>query len=871
MNLGSKKLVAVIVILIVIVAAVGAYYFSGAPVNISVRLASSTNLGTAGSPVSFSVLTSPAEATVDSVTWLFGDGTNETTSGSETTHTYANGGTYLTMVMVSVTYQSFLRTFSTVVTNGLTLLPLKVQPSLTENEAQYASVPTIDFQLSKNPSAPVLAVGEVVDPVGGFLQQPANPDWAIQSYTWNFGNDLKQVVTADQTTGLPSQTATTSYSQPGIYPLSLTLTTQSSTGKTFSVTATRTVAVQSSDLPLALLTSGGGVVNPKVITAAEVAPGGPFSFDPQTDYESVGLEVINNIYQALVFYNGSSTTSFIPYAAAELPTQENGGISPDFTTYTFKIRDDQYFSNGDKLTAYDVWFTFERCIAFASGSPGTPTWIQTQYLVPGAQNGTASAYSDNTWPYATSSVTYDEAANTVTFHFNTVMEPTLVFQILTTFGAGIVDAKYAASVGASFEQSSEGFEAYKAQANQPTYNTKMQWEPVGSGPYMIQSYVPGQSIALAPNPHYVGVPGIPPVDNTVVINWVKTADTALLMLQDGQADTVMGLPSSSFPTIQQLQSKGIVNIYSYPTLANYFYTFNININKAMEASQLGPGFNEPPNYFADLPTRLAWINAYDYQGFIDNIRGNKKYGTKFAELYRGVIPQGMIYSVPPEKLGGLPALDIDAAKGNFSISAWHNMKIKVPIIVLAGDQTNLAGAQQWASILDQISGGNITAIVTPITHSQQVGNLVANQNPMPVYWQFWTPDYPHPSDYTSSMLMPGGWYTFGNNWTPENFQSLAPPGPNDMVNVDGSMYPQYVVYNWIIGNLTQASASTDPAVIQRSFEKAEQLGVAMGLYVFTERPVLYWYWRSWLHGVENQQNPMYAGNSILWYFWLTKG
>jgi len=119
--------------------------------------------------------------------------------------------------------------------------------------------------------------------------------------------------------------------------------------------------------------------------------------------------------------------------------------------------------------------------------------------------------------------------------------------------------------------------------------------------------------------------------------------------------------------------------------------------------------------------------------------------------------------------------------------------------------------------------------------------------------------------------MPGGWYTFGNNWTPENFQSLAPPGPNDMVNVDGSMYPQYVVYNWIIGNLTQASASTDPAVIQRSFEKAEQLGVAMGLYVFTERPVLYWYWRSWLHGVENQQNPMYAGNSILWYFWLTKG
>ena len=82
--------------------------------------------------------------------------------------------------------------------------------------------------------------------------------------------------------------------------------------------------------------------------------------------------------------------------------------------------------------------------------------------------------------------------------------------------------------------------SYKNQANTGSYNTKMQWSPIGSGPFMIQSYTPGQSVMLAPNPHYGGVPGIPPQNITVVINWVKTPDTALLMLQDGEADVGVG-------------------------------------------------------------------------------------------------------------------------------------------------------------------------------------------------------------------------------------------------------------------------------------------------------------------------------------------
>ena len=43
---------------------------------------------------------------------------------------------------------------------------------------------------------------------------------------------------------------------------------------------------------------------PGTIDTYEVAPGGATSINPAVDYESVGYEVIANIYQTLIYYNG---------------------------------------------------------------------------------------------------------------------------------------------------------------------------------------------------------------------------------------------------------------------------------------------------------------------------------------------------------------------------------------------------------------------------------------------------------------------------------------------------------------------------------------------------------------------------------------
>lgn len=869
MALSRIKILAVVVVLIIAVAAVS-YYLTSRPTPLSVSVATSTSVATAGSPVTFTAILTPSSASVSSVVWNFGDGTNQTVTGPSTTHTYTNGGHYLVLAQVTATSQSFMLSSTSIGSNSLALFPLTVQPSLTSAQAQEASVPTIDFPSVTNPTAPVFNVGDVVHPVGGFLEAPANSNWTITQYVWSFGNGNMQTVAASNDTGLPLQNVTTSYVNPGLYPLSLTLTT-GSRGTTFSVITMRTVAVESSTLPFALLTVTSGVQNPGVITTAEVWTGGAYSWDPQVDYDISGDEEMYNVFQTLVQYNGSSTVLFIPYLAAAMPTQENGGISPDYTTYTFQIRNDQFFSNGDPVTAYDVWFSFARGIAFAAGSPGTPDWIQDQFLIPGVQNGTATVYTNNTWTAATRAVTYDNATNTVTFHFNRPVAPTIAFQVLADpEGGGIVDASYAWSVGAGFNEAN--WDTYMSQASSGSYNTAMQWSPVGSGPFMVQTYTPGQSVELVPNPHYSGVPGIPKQTITVVVNWVKTPDTAILMLQDGQADMVSGsVPTSDFPAMQKLQSQGLVNIYNFPNIGLYFYTFNIKIDKDLEATQFGAGFNEPTNYFADVPTRLAWINAYDYVGYLNNILGNAKYGTTFGTGYNGFIAEGEVYSVPPDQMGGLPAQNLADAKGNFSISAWANQKITVPIIVQAGDAVNLAGAEEWAGALAQISNGNINAKVVQIPVTQLIGDIVQDSDPLAAYWYEEFLSYPDPTCAASDMLQQGGYYASGNNWLVSYFAQLAPSTPNDVVHVFGSTYSESQVYTWINGNLTLGAASVDPAVRQEAYQTATKLAIAMGLYVPVYQPRALWYWRSWIKGYALQENPIIGAAGDILFYWLTKG
>ncbi len=78
-----------------------------------------------------------------------------------------------------------------------------------------------------------------------------------------------------------------------------------------------------------------------------------------------------SVYQPLVSVN--ETQAFGTGAVTYLPAlAENWTISPDGKTYTFNLRDNVHFSNGDPFNAYQVW---AQMYAFYYLSANSSSWL----------------------------------------------------------------------------------------------------------------------------------------------------------------------------------------------------------------------------------------------------------------------------------------------------------------------------------------------------------------------------------------------------------------------------------------------------------------------------------------------------------------
>lgn len=95
-------------------------------------------------------------------------------------------------------------------------------------------------------------------------------------------------------------------------------------------------------------------------TLVFVLAGLPQPIDPNI-YNSLNeAQVIRNVYEPLIGMD--SEGKFAAVLAERLPTIENGGISKDGSAYTFTLRKDIRFHNGNPLTADDVVYSFNRIL-----------------------------------------------------------------------------------------------------------------------------------------------------------------------------------------------------------------------------------------------------------------------------------------------------------------------------------------------------------------------------------------------------------------------------------------------------------------------------------------------------------------------------
>ncbi len=906
---GPKILTAVLVAIIVVLAAALAYVeFTKptAPAAPSGQLSIQSTAPTAqqGSAVTFQMtnLRSDAYALVST-----GDGQVVNTSSSSFTHIYDVPGAFLV----------YAREFGATNNTGFAstanaLIKVTVVPTIPPQVAQYLSAPTIYFNTSLNPNAPLVGTGSQLSLYGGYgevsqllsstssflnlsLHTYNNVTDAVtvDHYSWDFGNGQTLVVPADPNTLLPAQNPVTqSYPTPGFYTAELTLwTTESLTaqvtnvlnGMTFTNTTTintysETLAATIAVGTFSFASTSGNVPNPKVITEIVNSPGGPYSFDPQIDYETTGFEVVVNTQATLLIYNSNSTTSWIPYVAATVPSVGNG-VSSDSKNYTFQIRSGMGFSNGHPITAYDVWYTMIRTMLFQGGTPGTADWILSQYLIPRNTapffapfvpivNGSnkAAAFSA-----IMASVSYNNASQTVTFHLVNPTAPALFFTTINdALGTGILDAAWLVSIGAGITFTPDGFLAYENQGVEGNYNTQVQFHPVTSGPYEINTYVPSTSVVLTPNPYFPGVPSLPKQNNTVILDWVSEPSVAYQLFASGQGDIVTLLPPPYFPTINNtLVKAGQARIEGpFASITEFFAVFNVNITTSLLATDIGPGFSIPADYFANPLVREAFAYTFNYTNYVDQILGNKKYGFNFGSPYCGVIVQGLPYYVPPSGLPGCPAFDLAKAKSLLYQSGMYNVSVNFPIVVPTGDTTDYTASLVYAAALNSIDP-HIVMSPAYVAFDTIIGLSVPGANPMPLYFLGWIADYPYPSDYTDAMYLQGGTYPAPNGWDQTFLNGLAAAHP-----AQASLYNQQAMaFSNLTTQITAADTATSGAA--QLYATSEQTAVKLYMYVYTEQANGFWIVKSYMKPYNNdwgfQENPTIGAGADSTFFWWIKG
>jgi peptide/nickel transport system substrate-binding protein len=219
------------------------------------------------------------------------------------------------------------------------------------------------------------------------------------------------------------------------------------------------------------------------------------------------------IYNALVRPDPKGSTALVPGLS------DTWELSADRKTYTFHIRDNARFSNGDAVTADDVKFSLDRF-----GDPKL-----------NAIYGVLAVGYEGTDVVDQSTVVVHLSKPVSAFLYN--------ISILPAF---ILPKKLVEAQGEKF------FE-----------------QPVGTGPFVVKEWLSGSHITFAPNPYY-WEDGKPYLDE-VRFDFTTDDNARMLALQSGRAQAADGVPFSEISGLQ-----GSSSLYLQFTEVPYFQGLWLN-------------------------------------------------------------------------------------------------------------------------------------------------------------------------------------------------------------------------------------------------------------------------------------------------------
>jgi peptide/nickel transport system substrate-binding protein len=264
------------------------------------------------------------------------------------------------------------------------------------------------------------------------------------------------------------------------------------------------------------------------------------------------VEVGRLVFSGLVMTDDKG--EWISDLAADVPTRENGGVSPDGLTITYHLRPGVLWQDGTPFTSEDVNFTWQTLM-----NPKVNVVVRDGY-----NKITAVDTPDK---------------NTVVVHFREYYAP-----YLTLFSTILP----------------------KHILKDDDINTaEFNRAPVGTGPFIIKEWRPGEAVILEANPNYYR--GRPNLD-TIVYKFLPQNSDIINQLNIGELDIVGNVP---FSLLDQLKTLDGVRTVLAP--GRIWEHLDLNLDNPL---------------FSDVQVRRAIALGIDRQALADNVLK----GTAFAAV-----------------------------------------------------------------------------------------------------------------------------------------------------------------------------------------------------------------------------------------------
>ncbi len=518
------------------------------------------------------------------------------------------------------------------------------------------------------------------------------------------------------------------------------------TSTTSSISTTSVVGVQ-------------GPPNLSQLVVMENEP--PNSVDPASGFFAGEDEVMTNVYQTLLMFNYTSISEFAPILAT------NWSVNPTYTQYTFSLRHDAYFANGNPFNASVVWFNFYRTILMNQVGAsyftnllynGTQAAL-TGYAVPaGAEAALQSVgyqFSTNTTQAQIQAANYlatilssfnpsnttiqrlmsfpNQAVvvvNQYTVEFNLVNPYTFFLQTLAVPGAGQVDPSFVDAHGG-------------VAPNQQ--NTYLNTHTMGTGPYTVKSYIQGEVMTLTENPNYwaAKLPAsqsnimlTPPHIPVIIIEYTSSATQLIQAIESNSVSLLEGppIPVPSPLYLPSLASYPGVKVVSLPNAPKFLF-----LMAALDTAKY------PYNITG---FRLALAHAINYTDILSTVAMG--YGVQYV----GPISPGLPYynpqSIPPYNYDPNYSISLLSQLGfrlnlpNGTVINPNGKSVQLSITYTSDDPAEVKIAQELQVMFSQVGLSFQLNPVTTQTEEELISQPgTAQSYPGMLLW-YWYPSWLDP-------------------------------------------------------------------------------------------------------------------------------